>query len=96
MLKNFSTPGFRFSDEENFEDLKERSRKMLAYLQNRSEEKIVVVTHGFILRIVIAYVIFGESLTGIECERFIQKFHMENKGLTVLDYGGEDREAPRD
>lgn len=85
ILKNFASTGFRFSDEENFEDLKERSRAILEYLEKRPEGKIVVVTHGFIMRIVMAYVVFGESLTGKECERFIQTFHMENTGLTVLN-----------
>ena len=96
IIKNFSIPDFRFSNEENFGDLKERARQMLDYLQGRPEEKIVVVTHGFIMRIVVAYVVFGGSLTARECERFIQKFHMENTALTVFGYGNKDKEALQD
>jgi broad specificity phosphatase PhoE len=86
ILKNYHLPGFRFSDEENFEDQKERAKAALEYLANRPEQNILVVTHGFILRIIMAYVVFGEKLTGEECTRFIQTFRMANTGITAFDY----------
>jgi broad specificity phosphatase PhoE len=58
----------------------------LDYLSNREEKNLAVVTHGFILRIVMAVVVHGEKLTGEECEAFIQTFHHENTGITVLGY----------
>ncbi|HUD04137.1 MAG TPA: histidine phosphatase family protein [Candidatus Paceibacterota bacterium] len=87
--EKFQIPGFKFSDEENFEDLKRRAKKALEYLERRPEETILVVTHGFFMRIIMAYVVFGDKLTGEECVRFIQKFHMENTGITVLGYDGK-------
>jgi len=84
---NFSDPEFRYSDEENFNDLKERIRKALIFLENRPEENILVVTHGFVMRIIVAYVVMGEELTAIECDQFIDKFHTKNTGLTVMHYG---------
>ena len=88
---NFSKPGWRFSDEENFDDLKNRALAALDYLAARPEENIVVVTHGFFLRIVMACVVMGRDLQGEECENFIRSFHMENTGITVLGY--DDRES---
>lgn len=91
---NFGTPGYRHSDEENFEDLRDRARKALAYIASRPEEHIAVVTHGFFMRIIMAYVVFRERLTGKECELFMRTFHMENTGLTILKYMGDDKEPP--
>ena len=74
--ENFTVSGFRFSDEENFDDLKTRAGQALRYLQQKPERNILVVTHGFFLRIIVAYAVFGEKLTATECEQFIQKFHI--------------------
>ena len=84
--KNFSKEGWRYSDEDNFDDLKKRALEALDYLANRPEENILVVSHGFFLRIVMACVVHGPDLTGKECEGFIRTFHMENTGMTVLGY----------
>jgi len=91
---NFHLPEFRFSDEESFEDLKNRAKNVLDYLAKRPEENILVVTHGFFMRIIMAYVLFGEKLTGEECVRFIRVFHMENTGITVLIHEPEDKSSP--
>jgi phosphoserine phosphatase len=84
--ENFHLPGFKYSDEENFEDLKLRAEKALEYLLNRKEEKILVVTHGFFMKIVLAYVVLGMELTGRECVRFIRTVNMENTGINVFEF----------
>jgi len=90
IIENFHTPGYRFSDEENFDDLKKRAQAALQYLLQRPEEKILVVTHGFLMCIIIAYIIFGDGLTSHECGQCIKKFYMANTGLTVVSYDKED------
>lgn len=92
--ENFSKPSWRLSNEENFDDLKNRALQALQYLGNRPEENILVVTHGFFLRIVMACVVFGKDLSGEECERFIRTFHMENTGITVFGYDDNKNENP--
>lgn len=91
---NFHVPGFRFSDEENFDDLKERAEQALEFLENRIENNILVVTHGFFMRILAARAIFGEKLTGYECGRFMRTFHMENTGVTVFSFDKEREDSP--
>jgi broad specificity phosphatase PhoE len=91
---NFGTAGYRHSDEENFEDLRDRARQALEFLASHPEENIAVVTHGFFMRIVMAYVVFRERLTGKDCELFMRTFHMENTGLTIIKYAGPDKEPP--
>ena len=86
IVENFLVSGYRYSDEENFDDLKKRASKMLDFLGERSEETIFVVTHGFFMRVVVAYVVFGEDLTARECEQIIRTFHMANTGITAFGY----------
>jgi len=91
ILENFGNENFRFSDEENFFDLKNRARKALEFLELRAEQNILVVTHGFFLRVLAAYVIFGEKLTSDECIRIIKTFPMENTGITVFSQGRDEK-----
>ncbi len=93
VVANFHLPGFRHSDEENFDDLKDRAKNAMAYLASRPEETIVVVTHGYFMRIIMAYALFGDSLTGEECSRCARFFHMENTGITILEHT-EKKENP--
>ncbi len=96
LIENFTKPDTRISDEENFEDLRKRADKTLEYLKNRQEENILVVTHGFFLRMIMAYAIFDDKLTSKECDRIIGKFHTANTGLTILGYdeNRQGRDSP--
>ncbi|HTH93327.1 MAG TPA: histidine phosphatase family protein [Candidatus Paceibacterota bacterium] len=85
IVEHFAEPGFRYSDEENFDDLKERAKKALEYLANRPEETILVVSHGFFMRVLMSYVVFGDELTGKECQQFIRKFETENTSISVIE-----------
>ncbi len=91
---NFTKSGWRFSDEENFDDLKKRGLEALEYLANRPEQNILVVTHGAFLKILAACVVFGENLTADECWNFLHKFHMENTGITVFKCDEEIKHNP--
>ncbi len=84
ILENFHIENYRFSDEENFEDLKTRAHQALLFLEKRPEADILVITHDFFLRIILAYVTFGDSLNGDECRQFIKVFCMKNTGLTIM------------
>ena len=94
LIENFTKPNARLSDEENFEDLRKRAGGALEYLKNRPEENILVITHGFFLRIIMARVIFDDKLIGEECNRIIRKFHTANVGLTILGYDERRQDSP--
>jgi len=81
----------RSGDGENFDGLVERCDSLLQMLQQRPESEIVVVTHGWFLRTLVARVLFGADLTGEALRSFQQHIEMENTGLTVLKYGAHDR-----
>lgn len=85
-VKSLYTPGMRVADGENFDDLLMRADKALALLQERPEQSIVVVTHGYFLRAIVARVLLGNLFSGGTFRNFQKVVEMENTGLTVLRY----------
>ena len=94
IFERFTEPDFRYSDEENFSDLKKRADQALSYLEKRPEDNILVVTHGTFMRVLLARVIFGPSLTSQECLRFIHAARMGNVGLTEFEYNTKQIDSP--
>jgi broad specificity phosphatase PhoE len=80
------TPGLRFEDGENFDDLMSRADAALRFLENRVEHTLVVVTHGFFLRTMIMRAIFGEEVTPAAFKKFQARVSTANTGLTVLKF----------
>ncbi|RJQ34641.1 histidine phosphatase family protein [Candidatus Parcubacteria bacterium] len=81
--------GPRVEDSENFDDLRERAGKALEFLIAQKEEKILVVTHGIFLKMLIARAVFGQDLTGAQFLPLSHSFWMENSGITTLWYGAQ-------
>jgi len=92
--KSLYTPTLRVEDGENFDDLIVRADNALTYLKNRPEKSIVVITHGFFLRTIIARVLLGDILSGESFRRIQKAASMENTGITVIRYQGEFEENP--
>lgn len=84
--KSLYTKGMRVADGENFDDLIARADKALKFLQDRPEQSLVVVTHGFFLRTLIARILIGDLLSGEAFFRFHKSASMENTGITVIRY----------
>lgn len=91
IIKSSGLSGFRYSDEENFDDLKTRTSEALRFLENRTEESLLVVTHGVFVRNLVARAIFGEDLTGKECSAILDTFTASNTGITVLQFDATKR-----
>jgi probable phosphoglycerate mutase len=85
--RSLYTPGLRAEDGENFDDIILRAEHALDYLLKRPEKELVVVTHGYFMRTIIAHVLLGTSLTGEAFKSFQDKISMENTGISVLRYG---------
>ncbi len=84
--KSYHTDDFRFSDEENFQDLKERARKLLDYLSTRREKNVLVVTHGIFLRMVAAYILYGDKLTASDYNLLSFLNSYNNAAITICEY----------
>lgn len=93
--KSLYTAGMRVEDGENFEDLLSRADKALDFLKSRAEKSLVVVTHGYFLRTVVARVLLGDTLSGESFRNFQRSAGHENTGLTVLRYNAGFEEPPR-
>ncbi len=76
--------GSRVADGENFEDLSTRAGRALEYLAELKEEHILVVTHGFYLRYLVARAIYGAELSPSQFEPLMRGLSMQNTGITVL------------
>lgn len=92
--KSLYTPGMRVEDGENFDDLVSRADRALAYLRDRRENVLAVVTHGYFFRTILARVLLGDLLSGEALRHVQQAAAMENTGLSVLrHHGGGEGEA---
>lgn len=84
--KSYHYDDFRYSDEENFLDLKRRARMLLEYLSNRKENYALIVTHGIFLRMIVAYIMFGEKLTASNYNVLSFLNESNNAAITVCEY----------
>ena len=84
--RSFHTNELRYSDEENFDDLKDRARALLRFLENRPESSILCVTHHIFLRTVVSFIEIGEKLTSAHLAKFTFLNPLENAGITLCSY----------
>ncbi len=82
----WKTEGKRHSDEENFYDLKDRAIKALDYLIAREEETMVVVTHGTILKMMLAVMMRGKNLKPDFWDEIDEFFFPQNTGITWVEH----------
>src|SRR6185295_16981231 len=59
--KSYHDDNFRYSDEENFIDLRDRAKKLLEFIKRRPENRIIMVTHRAFHKIILAYMFWGEK-----------------------------------
>lgn len=81
---NYRTPGWRYSDEENFEDLRVRGKRALELLANHPAQTIVLVSHGLFTRILVGLVLFGDKFSAEEADACIKHMATTNAGITTL------------
>jgi broad specificity phosphatase PhoE len=84
--RSYHKSDFRYSDEENFQDLKYRAKKLLKFLTERNERNIMCVSHRIFLKMVASYIEYGESLTA---EQFVKLDFLnksENASVTLAIY----------
>jgi broad specificity phosphatase PhoE len=79
-------PASRIEDGENYDDIVQRADNALAYLLKRSEQSMVVVSHGHFLRTIVSRVLLGDRLNGEILRKIQMVASMENTAITVLLY----------
>lgn len=86
IIDNYNNPDWHYSDEENFFDLRDRARKAIAYLHEREESSLCVVTHGMFLRITIG-VMQDSDIPSHEFLRLSRFLIPKNTGITWCQKG---------
>ncbi|MBP6857592.1 MAG: histidine phosphatase family protein [Candidatus Pacebacteria bacterium] len=81
--KSYHVDDLRYSDEENFADLKARAKALLKYISKRREKQIIMVTHGIFLKMVASYILEGDKLSASEYNKLSYLNNMDNAGLTI-------------
>lgn len=77
---------FRYSDEENFVDLKKRARKCLNLLARQGAHEMCVVTHHHFLKMLIAYLLYRERLHAADFVK-LSFFNMsDNAGISIIEF----------
>lgn len=77
---------WRYSDEENFTDLRQRAKECFEFLENRQEDNIVVVTHKNFLHCLLWYCLFGYDVSARESKIIVNNFLMSNTGIVWMQY----------
>src|SRR3989344_330925 len=90
LLEKLSTPGFRYADEENGEDLQARAGNALAHLETHTQDNILIVTHSMFLRALAARVLFGSAVSGHEIAHCMRVLKMANTGISIFRYDSND------
>lgn len=82
--ESFYSEGPRVEDGETFGDIVARADLALAFLLERPERVIALVSHGYFLRVVAARILLGTHLTGTLLRGFQGRMEMMNTGISVL------------
>lgn len=77
---------YRFSDEENFIDLKERARACLNLLARQGARETAVVTHHVFLKMLAAYLLYRERLHAADFTKLAFFNVSDNAGITVCEF----------
>lgn len=87
MAAHYGETGWHHSDEENFDDLRERAKLALDTTLTCPEKCIFVASHGLFMKMILAEVLLGDHLTGRTFwDRFIPIKNIQNAGLMKLEY----------
>ena len=77
-------PHWRYSDEENFVEFRERMIKTLLDIRDRDEQSILAVTHSHSLVMLTAILLCGKYVDPAEVYRFEDVLVTDNTGLTYV------------
>lgn len=85
---NYLNPEWKFSDDESFNELKERGLLAIEKLKLTPEnEKILMVSHGTFIKLLLALMIFGQDLDVKTFWEFRHRVTIKNTGVSVCSYG---------
>lgn len=82
----FHEDTYRFSDEENFHDLRARAKRTLSYLERRPHTRMMVVTHHVFLHTFLSYLLYRDNLDANDLVKLSYFNPADNGGVTLCVY----------
>lgn len=86
--RSYHEGNYRYSDEENFDDLKKRAGEALNFIKNRKEKHILCISHRIFLKLLTAYIETAGTLTSHDFVKLDLFNKVDNASLTVIQYSG--------
>jgi probable phosphoglycerate mutase len=83
--KNNSEPNWHYSDEENFVDIKKRADLFIKYISGLAYENILVVSHEYFIKMIIAMMMHGNQLSYEVFKNFFSFTSLNNTSLTLCE-----------
>ncbi|MFZ5932848.1 MAG: histidine phosphatase family protein [Patescibacteria group bacterium] len=90
--ENYHKGDWRYSDEETFNELSQRGKRVIEHLlKHHRGQNVLCVSHAGMIKMILARMIFENSLTPDIYWNF--KYHLwsKNTGITVCEYSREYR-----
>ncbi len=84
--KNYNNPDWRFEDAENGVDLLQRAKEALDFILARPESRIVVVTHGLFLKVILTQILSGGKSSLELINNLLSSFRVDNTGVSIVEY----------
>ena len=86
MDKSIHDPNLRISNEENFQDLKDRAIAAQEYLIQNGEKHNLCITHGIFLKMFLSTLLYGENLTVKQYAEMGIYNPADNAAVTLIKY----------
>ncbi len=86
MDKGYHGDDYRYSDEENFIDLKHRAKDCLTYLAQEGGRETCVVTHSIFLKMLIAFLLYRNDLHAADYVKLSFFNASDNAAITVCEW----------
>ncbi|HUQ29938.1 MAG TPA: histidine phosphatase family protein [Candidatus Paceibacterota bacterium] len=83
---SYHDDNYRFSDEENFADLKRRAKRCLSFLGNQSDRSVCVVTHSIFLKMLLSFLLYRNKLHAPDYVKLAFFNPADNGGITICEY----------
>lgn len=84
--RSFHDCSLRYSDEENFEDLRSRSKRLLDFLSHHKGNRIMCISHRIFLKMVLTYIEQGDALDSHAFAILDYNTKVENTGVALCSY----------
>jgi broad specificity phosphatase PhoE len=81
-------------DGENFEDVNRRAAGALMFLEGRAEENVLVITHGYFMRVLLGRILFADKNSRDLVMALEHGMRTANTGLTILNHDVTDARSP--